>query len=199
MSAVYEGLIRHRRFSDRPYEFCHRIAMAYVEIDPVGVRALAPAVARAWRLSLPRRFGKLFNPVSFVYCFDTSDRLQSVIAEVTSTPWGDRHSYVLQRTAEGRVLSGEFDKRMHVSPFMSMDQAYVFHAAAPGETLSVHIESRERGTRAFDATLKLRRVAPEAQVRVTTPWRVLALIYSHALVLRLKGVKSYPHPGGVAA
>lgn len=199
MSAVYEGTIRHRRFAVRPYEFCHRIAMAYVEIDPVGVRTLAPAAARAWRLSLPRRFGKLFNPVSFVYCFDTTDRLQAVIAEVTSTPWGERHAYVLHRTSAGRVLHGEFDKRMHVSPFMSMDQAYVFHAAAPGETLSVHIESRERGVRAFEATLKLRRVAPETRVRVTTPWRVLALIYSHALVLRLKGVTCHPHPGRAVA
>ena len=32
-SALYEGTIRHRRFADRPGEFTHRIAMAYLDLD----------------------------------------------------------------------------------------------------------------------------------------------------------------------
>ena len=62
---------------------------------------------------------------------------------------------MLRREGDGRVLGGAMDKRMHVSPFMGMDQRYVWHAAEPGRTLSVHIESREDGERVFDATLNL--------------------------------------------
>ncbi len=43
-----------------------------------------------------RMFGHCFNPVSFYYCFDREERLQAVVAEVTSTPWGERHAYVME-------------------------------------------------------------------------------------------------------
>jgi hypothetical protein len=121
------------------------------------------------------------------------------VAEVTSTPWGERHAYVLERSGGGRVLHGDFAKRLHVSPFMGMEQRYSFHAAEPGETVSVHIESTEAGARAFDATLNLRKVAAGRRVRATTPWRVLTLIYAHALVIRIKGIRSHPHPRRAAA
>jgi len=73
--------------------------------------------------------------------------------------------------------------------------------AAPGPTLAVHIESHELGALAFDATLSLRRVplTRGGLARVTARYpaatlRVLALIYAHALALRLKGVPVHPRP-----
>ena len=43
-----------------------------------------------------RYFGHCFNPVSFYYCYDaTGEQLSAVVAHVTNTPWGERHSYVL--------------------------------------------------------------------------------------------------------
>ena len=41
-----------------------------------------------------RTLGHCFNPVSFYYCFDEAERLQALVAEVTNTPWGERHAYV---------------------------------------------------------------------------------------------------------
>jgi DUF1365 family protein len=148
-----------------------------------------------------RTFGHCFNPVSFYYCFTPDQQLDAVVAEVTSTPWGERHAYVLGRTGEGQVLGASLPKQLHVSPFMGMRQRYEWRVAAPGATLSVHIESRERERRAFDATLALRR-APLTRgglARVTARYpaatlRVLALIYGHALALKLKGVPVHPHP-----
>ncbi|MEA2323929.1 MAG: uncharacterized protein QOD81_3779, partial [Solirubrobacteraceae bacterium] len=40
-----------------------------------------------------RTLGHCFNPVSFYYCFDGEDRMQAMVAEVTNTPWGERHAY----------------------------------------------------------------------------------------------------------
>ena len=67
--------------------------------------------------------------------------------------------------------------------------------------LEVHIESQRAGARAFDATLCLRRRdLTRASLRLTAaryPFatlRVLALIYTHALRLKLKGVPVHSHP-----
>jgi DUF1365 family protein len=151
-----------------------------------------------------RSFGHCFNPVSFYYCFDRSgERLDAIVAEVTNTPWGGRHAYVLPRDpdAAGAVLGGSSDKMLHVSPFMGMDHRYEWRVAPPRDTLSVHIASHRAGEVAFDATLSLRRreLSPRSVADMTLRYplataRVLALIYAHALKLKLKGVPVHPHP-----
>ncbi len=150
-----------------------------------------------------RTLGHCFNPVSFYYCFTPKDQLDAVVAEVTNTPWGERHAYVLRRSKESSVLTAGFTKALHVSPFMGMEQRYTMRVAAPGPTLSVHIENHEHGQLAFDATLALRRtpLTRAGLARVTARYpaatlRVLALIYAHALALKLKGVPVHPHPAG---
>lgn len=145
-----------------------------------------------------RSFGLCFNPVSFYYCFDEAgERLQAVLAEVTNTPWGERHSYVVPGG------SGRMQKRLHVSPFMPMDQAYTFAAAAPTERLTVTIENHRAQQREFVAALAMERVelTPAAVRRVSARYpfatlRTLALIYGHALSLRVAGVRPFPHPEG---
>jgi uncharacterized protein len=151
-----------------------------------------------------RSFGHCFNPVSFYYCFEaTGGRLQALVAEVTNTPWGERHAYVVGEVGmRGNVISGEFDKSLHVSPFLEMDYRYTTRATAPADTLSVHIENRRRGELAFDATLALaRRELTAASLRRATArypaatLRVLALIYGRAVGLKLAGARVYRHPG----
>jgi uncharacterized protein len=145
-----------------------------------------------------RSFGHCFNPVSFYYCFDEPGKMvQAVVAEVTNTPWGERHSYVIERERPGPVMKGDSDKVLHVSPFMGMDHHYDWRVADPGETLSVHIESRREGRRAFDATLSMRRreLSRRTLARCAgTTLRTVALIYAHALRLKLKGARVHPHP-----
>jgi uncharacterized protein len=148
-----------------------------------------------------RTFGHCFNPVSFYYCFTPSEQLDAVVAEVTSTPWGKSHAYVLERSGEGTVLAASFPKALHVSPFMGMEQRYTMRVSSPGQTLAVNIESHELGALAFDATLALW-CAPLSRrdlARLTARYpaatlRVLALIYGHALALKLKGVPLHARP-----
>jgi hypothetical protein len=166
-----------------------------------------------------RVLGHCFNPVSFYYCFDADgEHVRAVVAEVTNTPWSERHAYVLAVTpvddeanAAGprRVIHGEFEKALHVSPLMSMDHIYDWRLTEPGERLSVHIESSRADSereRVFDATLSLARRplnAPELRrllVRHPLPTlRLTARIYAHALRLRLRGAQWHAHPDGTAA
>jgi hypothetical protein len=152
-----------------------------------------------------RSFGHCFNPVAFYYCYDAADtRVQTVVAEITNTPWGERHAYVLpvpegQRPAD--TLDFAFGKDFHVSPFMPMDVAYHWRFGIPGRQLAVHMENTRAGAALFDATLSLKRreitAASLAGVLLRFPFstlRVLAAIYWQALRLRFKGVAVHDHP-----
>ncbi|KAG1263441.1 hypothetical protein G6F65_014523 [Rhizopus arrhizus] len=78
-------------------------------------------------LAHPRYAGYVFNPVSFYYCYEADGvTLAAILAEITNTPWKQRHCIVLPAdTAERQdeSLIWRFDKRFHVSPFMPMDCA----------------------------------------------------------------------------
>lgn len=155
-------------------------------------------------LTHARTFGHCFNPVSFYYCHDAAgERVEAVVAEVTNTPWGERHAYVLYRAPgeDGRVIEDHFDKEFHVSPFMGMDHRYDWRIVEPGEELLVHIDSVRDGVRAFDATLTLKRTELSARALRRVLWRFPAAtlvssarIYLHALRLKLKGAPYFPHP-----
>ena len=136
-------------------------AVREVVADQAGVRPSGPVRV----LTNLSSFGHCFNPVSFYYCMDeAAESVEAVVAEVTNTPWGERHAYVLAAAARiayrpnaGAVLAGNSTKALHVSPFMGMDERYEWRLSVPGETLSVHIASSRKGRLAFDATLSLRR------------------------------------------
>jgi uncharacterized protein len=157
-----------------------------------------------------RYLGVCFNPVSFYYCFDASgSRVTAVVADVTNTPWGERHAYVLdvaraEEHGSTRVMNGRFAKRLHVSPLMGMDHVYEWRLTEPGPRLAVHISSTpaQGGAPLFDATLSLERreLDPRELRRALVRYpllttRVLARIYGHALRLRLRGARYHPHPG----
>jgi uncharacterized protein len=215
---VYAGTIRHRRFAVRAHAFRHRIALAYFDAgappsggrfvryrrsdylgDPaVPLDAAVRALVRARTgetvdgpvrlLAALRSFGHCFNPIALYYCFDAGDRLRFVVAEVTNTPWGERHAYVMP------AGGADLEKVLHVSPFMGMDHVYTLRAGVPGRALSVHLESRRAGRLAFDATLALRRRPFSVRPLLGASLRTLVLIYAHALALKVKGLPVHAHP-----
>ena len=83
-----------------------------------------------------RYYGHCFNPVAFYYCYEADGAtLHSIVAEVTNTPWRERHAYVLplasaERRAAARVW--KFDKALHVSPFLPMQRQYRWRFTEPG-------------------------------------------------------------------
>jgi len=162
---------------------------------------------RVCMLAHLRYFGHCFNPVSFYYGFDAATGgLSHILAEITNTPWGERHAYAWdlhQHEAKGSTWRFEFEKQFHVSPFLPMGLAYSWRFSDPGAALRIHMDvmAPERGKQ-FDATFVLdHRVPFRAGTLLRTllryPFATLAVvwrIYWQALRLKLKSTPFYDHP-----
>jgi DUF1365 family protein len=156
-----------------------------------------------------RYFGYIFNPVSFYYCFDGGGiKVQTILAEITNTPWKERHAYVLPVAAATRndtVMRFEFGKEFHVSPFWPMDMRYDWRLSTPGEQLRIHMDNLQQQDghmrRVFDATLTLQREeissASLSRALVKYPLmtaKVSGAIYWQALRLWFQRTPFFTHP-----
>lgn len=245
-SAIYEGLVRHRRYSPVPHSFSYRLFMLYLDLgelptvfqdrwfwsvdranlasfkrvdhvgDPIipldeSIRQLVETrtgsrpTGPIRLLTHLRYFGYVFNPVSFYYCYDESDRhVETIVAEITNTPWGERHCYVLgakDNCAQGSRKRYHLGKVFHISPFMDMDVAYDWRFTEPTSQLAIHMDNLRNGKRFFDATMKLERreISGAALARVLVQYplmtaKVIGAIHWQALRLWAKRVPFYAHP-----
>lgn len=159
-------------------------------------------------LTHPRYWGVRMNPISLYYCFAADGRhLEAVVGEVTNTPWGQRHTYVIPMEPS----SGSGDrlcmtpKSFHVSPFMGMELDYAWQLSTPDSSLSVGIANLNRdGSRLFDVELTLERLEWTPQNCRRALWQypfqtgqVAFGIYWQALKLFVKGAPFHSHPGGL--
>lgn len=150
-------------------------------------------------------FGYRFNPVSFYYCFTANGNfVETIVAEVNNTPWGEQETYVLPCNSKADNSSAwRFKpvKKMHVSPFMPMDVQYEWVLGNPQQRLSVHMANSKDGKRFFDASMIMRRIeistASLAGALARFPLitiKIIVAIHWQALRLWLKRCPVYAHP-----
>ena len=170
----------------------------------IAQQGIAPPQGAIRMLTHLRYFGYCFNPVTFYFCFQTDGSLGVIVAEITNTPWDERHSYVLdvrKTVPKGKSYTFEFQKDFHVSPFLDMDYRYRWTFTDPGENLLVHMKNLDGETVDFDATLSMERRAmtrPEmGRVLLSYPLmtlKVVSAIYWQAFVLWAKRATFFTHP-----
>jgi hypothetical protein len=148
--------------------------------------------------------GYCFNPISLYFIFDeTNQQLDYLILEVTNTPWGNKHNYVLASSSrlKNEIYDFQFQKELHVSPFMAMNYEYQFNLKLNKQKIIVHMENHIDGKKDFDVTLILTASAQKEtafknvfrQYPLIT-YKVAAAIYWQALKLWIKGVPFHAHP-----
>ena len=152
-----------------------------------------------------RYYGLAMNPVSFYYCYGVAGTgIEAIVGEITNTPWGERHAYVLTPEPDERTSAAfqfRLAKAFHVSPFMPMELDYHWRFSAPGSRLAVHMANLNPGGKMFDATLALRREPLTGRSLAAAlagyPWMTAVVglgIYWQALRLWVKRAPFHAHP-----
>ena len=150
-------------------------------------------------------FGFCFNPISIYYCFDESgENIEAYVAEVTNTPWGERHCYVLPASEDfgtGAASRFKSEKRLHVSPFMEMAMTYDWLITQPGQDIVVRIDNHDQSGPVFRASMILKREEINgpalARALIHFPFMTLRVVFRiHWQALRLwwKGCRIVAHP-----
>ncbi|MGF1786406.1 DUF1365 domain-containing protein [Photobacterium swingsii] len=87
-----------------------------------------------------RYFGLYFSPLNLYYLFDEQGEWQYMLAEVSNTPWNERHYYAIPAVSRWESRLWQAPKAFHVSPFNPMEQEYRWQIKQPIDQLRVHLE-----------------------------------------------------------
>tara|TARA_R110002110_G_scaffold119309_2_gene293726 strand:- start:7061 stop:7813 length:753 start_codon:yes stop_codon:yes gene_type:complete len=146
--------------------------------------------------------GFCFNPISLYFTYQ-DDMLQSLIADVQNTPWGEKHPYVLTNPNDisHQSYAFQFLKKLHVSPFFDMRFVYDLNLKLTKENFIVHMQNMKDDIKHFDVTLSMQGVPFSAnalkKLIVKHPFvsqKIILSIYWQALKLYIKRIPFVSHP-----
>ncbi len=151
--------------------------------------------------------GYCFNPVSFYYCFsENDDAVELIMAEVTNTPWKERHSYfIYRRDQTKKQYTSKMKKEFHVSPFWGMDHDYEWTFSEPSKKLFVSMKNLCEKEKVFEAYLSLKREKMNRKNLFKSVLRfpfitltVFLRIHWNAFKLWFKGAQFHIHPDKIS-
>lgn len=148
-----------------------------------------------------RCFGIYFSPANFYFCYDKNENCTQMLAEVSNTPWNERHYYLIDLITNNKQIN---KKAFQVSPFMDLDMCYFWQVKPPSKhnnKLRVLIENKridsQGGTaeKLFDANLMMKKQVMN-QKNLLLVWcqlpvmtvKVVLGIYWQAMKLFLKRI-----------
>jgi DUF1365 family protein len=141
--------------------------------------------------------------------------IESIIVEVSNTPWIEQHSYMIDESTDGATvkrncdgkgsLQASWNKAFHVSPFMEMDYRYDFTFSEPRDIMWVKSKMLKLSTGEvwFTASFELEKIPFTPlnllYVLVFYPLQtrmIQVLIHYEAVKLFWKGIPTFEHPLG---
>ena len=163
----------------------------------LAVLGVSETFSHVYMLGQLRCLGIYFSPVNFYFFGNSDNSFTYMIAEVSNTPWNERHYYLVP--LEKKV---NFKKVFSVSPFMNLDMNYHWHIKHSNDKTLIHIENKRDEELLFDATLRLKRIEitnkEVSKLLKRFPAMTLSIfkgIYHQALKLFIKKVPFLGHSG----
>ncbi|CUS48900.1 MAG: COG3496 family uncharacterized protein [Idiomarinaceae bacterium HL-53] len=241
-SALYWGMVRHRRMVPRPHHFQYQLVQWAFDLKRLeylnGISKWLSTSEQKWApfqfrstdylrgyyqpeneslhdavlrkmselakqsisgrvvfLGNIRNWGFYFSPINCFFTQDESGEFTHMLAEVSNTPWNERHYYLVPLPVNETT-----QKEFHVSPFNPIDMTYHWRISPPQTRCLVHI-SAVREQVEFDATVTLRRseLNPKniSHVLRRQPlffFKTIFGIYWQAMKLLFKRMPIYAHP-----
>ena len=149
-----------------------------------------------------RCFGIYFSPANFYFCYDKKGHCTQMLAEVSNTPWNERHYYLVNLDDGDKEKISK--KVFQVSPFMDLDMHYVWQVKSPStinNKLLVNIVNKRtdelgtEGNKLFDASLVMYK-KPFSKHSLISIWcqlpvmtiKIVVGIYWQALKLFIKRI-----------
>ena len=154
-----------------------------------------------WLLTQPRILGTVFNPVSFWVAMQNHKPV-AFIAEVNNT-FHQRHFYLCHKPKFAPINPDDklnTKKVFYVSPFQNIAGEYQFtlEITETNFRICIHFHDESEGVAAtLWGSFQPARKSALAWAMLKNPFaglRVLTLIYSHALKLKIKGAKYQKRP-----
>lgn len=142
-----------------------------------------------------RMWGMYFSPVNFYYLRTPAGHFSYLLAEVSNTPWNERHYYLVDMDTQD-----DTKKAFHVSPFNPIDMTYQWQITQPAEQLAL-IMNCVRKEKEFSAGINLTKLSLNntnlSRVMKRIPSmtiKTMVGIYWQAIKLFIKRTPIYDHP-----
>lgn len=140
--------------------------------------------------------GLYFSPLN-LYFVITGDRCSHILAEVSNTPWNERHYYLLDKEQK-HIIS---PKKFHVSPFFGLNQEYHWDFNIRKDRINFRIDTYENEKNVFSAGfsgnligVKDKKFKLSVIKSPLNVYKIFAGIYFEAFRLWLKRIPFVAHP-----
>ncbi|WP_284219492.1 DUF1365 domain-containing protein [Agaribacter marinus] len=145
-------------------------------------------------LGQTRTLGKYFSPVNFWFLRDENNNFTHMLAEVSNTPWNERHHYLVDLKLQENTT-----KSFHVSPFNPMDMIYKWNVQTPCDYMRLQL-SCYKDIKHFEAAIDMKKETLNNSALKKTLFSIPSMtiktvvgIYWQALKLFIKRVPIYTH------
>ncbi len=144
-----------------------------------------------------KNLGLYFSPLNLYICYSNDNVCRYVLAEVSNTPWNERHYYLIDLAQPELIIA----KKFHVSPFWNINQAYHWQFDIKPERMYFQIDNYQQQQKVFSAGYSVDFISVAEKAMITnnmikqplSVWKIVATIYYEALKIFMKKIPFVPY------